>query len=64
MSRIANRQIYEIEAKVNDLYYGKDVAISDLDEGSKESSFLDSNFGYGSAKKRTTEEHLQRDEDI
>mmetsp|Transcript_1967 Transcript_1967/g.3446 ORF Transcript_1967/g.3446 Transcript_1967/m.3446 type:complete len:156 (-) Transcript_1967:513-980(-) len=71
MSRIANKQIFEIEAKINDLYYGKLVAMSDLDSAGagfehEKSDFMSSNFGYGQAQQRmlTHEMSQQRDEEL
>ena len=45
MHRNANKEIYEIEAQINDIYYGKVVQI-DSASNIKNNSSLTSNFGY------------------
>ena len=43
MFRNSNKQIYEIEAQINDIYYGK--AISGTSSSSR-GDFMSSNYGY------------------
>ena len=45
MHRNANKEIYEIEAQINDIYYGRVVQI-DSASNIKNNSSLTSNFGY------------------
>ena len=42
MFRNSNKQIYEIEAQINDIYYGK----SGGGTGGSGSDFMSSNYGY------------------
>ena len=44
MFRNSNKQIYEIEAQINDIYYGK--AISGGSSSSSRGDFMSSNYGY------------------
>ena len=45
MHQTANKQIYQIEAMVNSVYYGKAVA-NEMESGIN-TDFMSSNFGYG-----------------
>ena len=46
MHRNVNKEIYEIEAQINDIYYGRAVQI-DSASNIRNNSSLTSNFGYG-----------------
>lgn len=46
MHRNVNKEIYEIDAQINDIYYGRVVQI-DSHSNLKNNTSLTSNFGYG-----------------
>lgn len=46
MHRNVNKEIYEIDAQINDIYYGRVVQI-DSNSNLNNNTSLTSNFGYG-----------------